>query len=81
MRGTFESVTRVAIEEIIKSHAQASKFGYVLSENGFQDLTNDIFELLLTSRTLKTAGDRMIAGAAAPVSTSPRSRATVKPRP
>ena len=81
MRGTFESVTRVAIEEIIKSHAQASKFGYVLSENGFQDLTNDIFELLLTSRTLKTAGDRMIAGGAAPGSAGPRSRSTVKPRP
>ena len=81
MRGTFESVTRVAIEEIIKSHAQASKFGFVLSENGFQDLTNDIFELLLTSRTLKTAGDRMIAGTAAPVAVSPRARSTIKPRP
>jgi len=81
MRGTFESVTRVAIEEIIKSHAQASKFGFVLSENGFQELTNDLFDLLLTSRTLKSAGDRMIAGATAPASSNPRSRSTIKPRP
>lgn len=64
MRGTFESVTKVAIEEIIRGHAQESKFGYVLSPDSFKELTADLFELLLTSRNLKSAGDRLITGAA-----------------
>ena len=84
MRGAFESVTRVAIEEIIKGHAQPSKFGFVLTAEGFEELTNDLFEFLQTSRTLKAAGDRLIAGGGSPASGSaggPRSRSTIKPRP
>ncbi|MEY4632150.1 MAG: hypothetical protein RIQ81_2270 [Pseudomonadota bacterium] len=63
MAGLFESVTRVAIEEIIRNHAQTSKFGYVLTEAAFQDMTDDLFNLLLASRELKAAGDRLTGAA------------------
>lgn len=66
---TFESVTRVAIEEMIRTHARPSKFGFVLTEEGFIDLSSDLFDLLVTSRNLKAAGDRFIqnkANATAP---------------
>lgn len=62
MPGTFENVTKVAIEEIIKSHTSASKFGYIMSEEALMELVSDFFNLLLTSRSLKTAGDRMLKG-------------------
>jgi hypothetical protein len=68
MAGLFESVTRVAIEEIIRNHAQTSKFGYVLTESAFQEMTDDIFNLLLASRELKAAGDRLTGAAPAKVS-------------
>jgi len=79
MAGAFESVTRVAIEEIIRAHAKPSKFGFLLTPEGFRDLAGDIHQLLLTSRNLKTAGDRMISATAAPAP-SPRERATTPRR-
>ena len=66
MAGAFESVTRVAIEEIILAHAKQSKFGWLLTPESFRELTTDIHQLLLTSRNLKSAGDRMIAASVAP---------------
>jgi len=66
MAGLFESVTRVAIEEILRNHTQPSKFGMILTPEAFQDLTDDLFNLLVTSRELKSAGDRIIGGAPAP---------------
>lgn len=62
MAGPFETATKAAIEEIIRAHAQSSKFGYVLSSDGFDRLTADLFALLQTSRNLKSAGDRFLAG-------------------
>ena len=62
MSGTFEGATRAAIEEIIQTHAQASKFGYVLTNDSLQDLVGELYTLLATSRSLKAAGDRMLAG-------------------
>lgn len=62
MRGLFESVTRVAIEEILKNHTQPSKFGLLVTPESFQELTEDLYNLLVTSRELKSAGDRLVGG-------------------
>lgn len=74
MAGVFETATRAAIEEIIQSHAKESKFGWVLTPDGFRTLTDDLYELLATSRSLKAAGDRILGG------TANASRATLPPR-
>ncbi len=62
MGGIFESVTRVAIEEILRTHTQSSKFGYVLTAESFKELTDDLYNLLVTSRELKSAGDKFVGG-------------------
>jgi len=83
MAGAFEGAARAAIQELIQTHAQASKFGYVLTHDGVEDLTNSLYDLLVTSRTLKAAGDRFLhAGggtpgdkaSARPTPTRPKSR-------
>ena len=62
MASIFESTAKVAIREMIANHAKESKFGYILSREAAQALTNDLLDLLHTSRNLKTAGDKMLAG-------------------
>jgi hypothetical protein len=66
MASPFEDVTKVALKEIIESHLQMSKFGYFLSEEDFSHLTEDLFLFLQTSRRIKAAGDRAIAGGQSP---------------
>jgi hypothetical protein len=66
MASMFESATRVAIEEILSKHAKQSKFGLILTTESARDLTNDIYDLLMTSRNLKSAGDRLIKAGFAP---------------
>jgi hypothetical protein len=66
MPSPFESVARVAIDEIIRKHVVSSRFGHFLSEDGFQELSNEIFEFLQTSRSLKSAGDRLLKTMGAP---------------
>jgi hypothetical protein len=66
MAGPFEVATRAAIEELILMHAQQSKFGYILTHEGTQDLVDGLYDLLLTSRSLKSAGDRFMAAEVAP---------------
>lgn len=61
MAGPFETAARAAIEDLIKTHAASSKFGFLLTEDGILRLTDDLFALLLTSRNLKSAGDRFLA--------------------
>lgn len=61
MAGAFESVTRVAIAEIIRNRAQESKYGWVLAGDEFERAVDDLLELLKTSRDLKAAGDRFLA--------------------
>lgn len=56
----FESATRVAIEEIIKNRASQSRFGSLITEESMKDLIDDIFDLLMTSRSLKAGGDRLL---------------------
>ncbi len=60
MRGAMESATRMALEEMITSHASQSKFGFVLSPESMRGLVDTLYEFFETSRTLKAAGDRMI---------------------
>lgn len=60
MRTPFESVTRAALEEIVKNHAQTSKFGYILSSEELSDLLDDLYNFVQTSRNLKAAGDKLL---------------------
>jgi putative AlgH/UPF0301 family transcriptional regulator len=62
MASAFEIATRSAIEELIQNHAQPSKFGFMLTHDGYRELVGELFELLQTSRSLKAVGDRMLAG-------------------
>jgi len=68
MAGAFEGATRAAIAEIIRTRSQQSKFGVLLTEDAFEEVVSDLFDLLQTSRTLKATGDRMLAGGGAPFS-------------
>lgn len=68
MRGAMESVTRLALQEMIVAHANQSRFGYVLSEDGMRDLIDTLYEFFETSRNLKSAGDRMLQSASPVVS-------------
>lgn len=61
MAGAFEIATKSAIREIILNSVHESRFGYVLSPDSLDELNNQIFDLILTSRNLKAAGDRMLA--------------------
>lgn len=61
MASAFEMATRAAIREIISQHVSESKFGYVMTHESMADICEDIYGLLVTSRNLKTAGDRFIA--------------------
>lgn len=61
MAGAFEIATRSAIREIITGVVQPSKFGYVMTHEALEEIGEQIFDLIVTSRNLKAAGDRMIA--------------------
>lgn len=62
MPGPFELATKIAIKEIIENHTTASKFGAFLSEEATADLISEIYDLIVMSRNLKSAGDKIIAG-------------------
>ena len=62
MAGPFEIATKAAIQEILERHVQSSKFGSFLSSTSQSAMIDDVYELLLTSRKLKTVGDRVLAG-------------------
>ncbi len=79
MPGPFEAATRAAIEELIQNHGQESKFGYVLTHENSKKLIDALFQLLQTSRSLKSAGDRMLTGGMAPPS-APRTPVSQGPR-
>jgi hypothetical protein len=60
MQRMVENITRMALEEMVLTHAAESKFGYVISEEGFRLLVDDLYEFFETSRALKAAGDRFL---------------------
>lgn len=66
----FESVTKAAIEDILRERMHRTRHGYVLSERGYQDVIIQVYGLIKTSRELKEKGDRLIGG----VGRSPGSR-------
>ena len=75
MKGAFEGATRVAIEEIIKNRAHTSKFGLILTEQTLVNLVDDLLDLLMTSRSLKAGGDKLLkAGLFNLPSTAPKSK-------
>ncbi len=74
MAGAFETATKSAIREIILNAVHESRFGYVLSPDNLDLLEDQIFDLILTSRNLKAAGDRMIAQGLAPMGGAPGAR-------
>jgi hypothetical protein len=76
MNGPFESVTKCAIEEILRAHAKDSKFGLVLAPESIRDVVADLYNLVQTSRSLKAAGDRLMSGAPPP---APRKPETARP--
>lgn len=58
----FSVATRAAIVEMIREHAHASKYGFVLTEEAVDKLSDSLLDLVVTSRNLKAAGDRILAG-------------------
>ena len=62
MAKVFETATKVAIREILENHAKPGKFGYFLSEDAMNLATAELFDLVETSRSLKSAGDRFLSG-------------------
>lgn len=79
MAGAFEVATRSAIREIIVDAVQESKFGYVMSHEALQQISDQLFDLFITSRNLKAAGDRMIAQGLVP-GMNPNAGKKPKPR-
>ncbi|RZA12194.1 MAG: hypothetical protein EOP10_31795 [Proteobacteria bacterium] len=67
MAGIFETATKEAIREILLSAMHESRFGYVLSPDNLETLNNQIFDLFLTSRNLKAAGDKFLGIGAPPL--------------
>lgn len=57
----FESATRSAIEEILKSHLCESKYGYFLTKDTLETLRNELAKFLQTSRDLKSKGDSFLS--------------------
>ncbi|MBP9707203.1 MAG: hypothetical protein KBD78_06125 [Oligoflexales bacterium] len=82
MSSAFENATRFAIEELVKAKASTSRFGYVLTNESLQELVQDILDLLMTSRSLKAGGDRLINAGAFSQAPTPAagSAATLKER-
>lgn len=74
MATTFEIATRAALEEIVTKHAQESKFGYIVTKESLTEMVDDLFTLLQTSRTLKSAGDKFLRNASAPAKEQPTPR-------
>lgn len=66
MAGIFETATKEAIREILLSAMHESRFGYVLSPDNLDTLNDQIYDLFLTSRNLKAAGDKYLGLAPSP---------------
>lgn len=56
----FTSVTKVAIEEMIRERGSNSKFGLFISDESLEALVGDLLKLMETSRNLKAAGDKFL---------------------
>jgi hypothetical protein len=75
MAGQMENITKMALAEMIQNHCRESRFGYVLTQEGFEGLIETLYEFFETSRSLKSAGDRMLGG---PLVNAPATRTPTK---
>ena len=60
MSTTFETVSSIAIREIIIDQCKEMKFGYLMTEESLDSICQELTKLLVTSRELKSAGDRFL---------------------
>ena len=65
MASPFEIATKIAIKEMVENHSSKSKFGVFMTEENINTLVAELFQLVLTSRSLKANGDRIISGMSA----------------
>lgn len=56
----FERVTKAAISDLIERCSSPSKFGRLMSADESEELRDEFFNLIVTSRTLKSSGDRLV---------------------
>jgi hypothetical protein len=77
MAGIFEATARHAIAEIVRTHTQESKYGYVIPKEAFEGLCEEIFRFFKASRDLKDRGDRLLMSGGAPQA----ARGEPRPRP
>lgn len=56
----FESATRSAIEEILKTHLCQSKYGYFITSDSMEALRDELAKFWQTSRELKARGDALL---------------------
>ncbi len=80
MAGQMEHITKMALAEMIQTHCRESKFGYVLSDEGYRNLIDTLYEFFETSRSLKSAGDRMLSQGSGASTASPRMPTARLPR-
>ncbi|MCX6116965.1 MAG: hypothetical protein NT027_05450 [Proteobacteria bacterium] len=74
MAGQMEHITKMALAEMIQNNCQESKFGFILTDEGYQNLIETLYEFFETSRSLKSAGDRMLSQSTGPQPRMPTSR-------
>lgn len=60
MGNPLASVTKVALEEMVLSHVEPSKFGYFMSKDQLESLVRELASFVETSRSLRAAGDRFM---------------------
>lgn len=57
----FDSITRVAIEELVREHGSQSKYGLFFDESAIKTLVGEVARLFMASRNLKDRGDKILA--------------------
>ncbi len=66
MSGQMEHITKMALAEMIQNNSRQSKFGLILTDDGYKSLIDTLYEFFETSRSLKSAGDRMMSQGVTP---------------
>ncbi|MDD9952201.1 MAG: hypothetical protein OXT67_11625 [Zetaproteobacteria bacterium] len=56
----FDTVTRVAIEELMREHGRASKYGLFFDDIALEKVVEEVARLFMASRNLKDRGDRLL---------------------
>ncbi len=56
----FERVTKAAISDLIERFTTPSKFGRLMSPQACEELRDEFYNFVVTSRSLKSSGDRLV---------------------